>query len=114
MRNVLLMLALILAQAIALSGGQHREFQTGKLINIATDERLYEGTSFRRAVFTVQVADLVYTARGQRVRSHSGDMGRGLVVGDAVKVAIDGEDLILLTPDGKEMKVKITKRERAK
>jgi hypothetical protein len=36
-----------------------------------------------------------------------------LIVGDAVQVAIDGENLILLKPEGKELKVKITRRERA-
>jgi hypothetical protein len=36
-----------------------------------------------------------------------------LIVGDPVKVAIDKDELILLNPDGKEMKMKITKRTRA-
>jgi hypothetical protein len=100
------------ALMLMLAGAKH-DFQSGKLMNIATDERLYEGTTMRWAVFTVKVADMVYTARGERVRRHSGDPGQGLIVGDPVQVAIDGETLILLKPDGKELKAKITRRERA-
>jgi hypothetical protein len=106
-----LVLALVLCTGVV-SAAKH-EFQTGKLLDIADDERLYSGTSLRWAVFTVQVDDVIYTARGQRMRRRSGDPGKGLIVGDPVKVAIDKEDLILLNPDGKEMKMKITKRARA-
>jgi hypothetical protein len=95
-----------------LIGAKQHAFQTGKLISIASDERVVEGTSYRWAIFTVQVADVIYTARGDRIRRRSGDIGQGLIVGDSVKVAIDGGDLILLKPDGKELKTKITKRER--
>jgi hypothetical protein len=103
--------ALVLCAGVA-SAAKH-EFQTGKLVDIADDERLYEGTSLRWAVFTVQVEDIVYTARGQRTRRRTGDPGKGLIVGDPVKVAINKDELILLNPDGKEMKMKITKRARA-
>lgn len=89
-------------------------FQTGKLINVSDDEKLIEGTSFRTAIFTVQIGDLVYTARGGRIRRHSGDVAKGLIVGDPVQVAIDGESLIMLKPDGKELKTKIIKRERVR
>ena len=37
-----------------------------------------------------------------------------MIIGDPIKVAVDGGDLILLKPDGKELKVKIMKRERVK
>jgi len=47
------------------------------------------------------------------MRRRTGDPGKGLIVGDPVKVAIDKDELILLNPDGKEMKMKITKRARA-
>jgi hypothetical protein len=97
---------------ITASAAKH-EFQTGKLVDIADDEQLREGTTVRWAVFTVQVDDIVYTARGQRVRRRSGDPGKGLIVGDPVKVAIENDELILLDPDGREMKMKITKRARA-
>ncbi|HUA21320.1 MAG TPA: hypothetical protein VMB25_21385 [Bryobacteraceae bacterium] len=86
----------------------------GKLVNVNEDERLVEGTSYRWSVFTVQVGQLVYIARGGRARRGSGDLGKGLIVGDAVQVAFDGNDhLILLKPDGKELKIKIIKRTRA-
>ncbi|MGA2136732.1 MAG: hypothetical protein ABSH50_30960 [Bryobacteraceae bacterium] len=112
MRKAPLVLVLALSLAVPLVGEKKGDFQTGKLINITSDERLVEGTSFRWAIFTVKVADVVYTARGERIRRRTGDIGRGLIVGDSVRVAINGTDLILLTPDGKELKTKITKRER--
>jgi hypothetical protein len=95
--------------ATCFSAAKH-DFQTGKLLSVTADERLDEGTTYRWAIFTVQIGDLVITARGGRVRFHSGDIGQGLIVGDAVQVAIDGGDLILLKPDGKQLKAKITKR----
>jgi hypothetical protein len=114
MRKVFFIVALTLALAVAVLGAAKREFQTGKLLDVTADERLEEGTTYRWAVFTVQIADLVYTARGERIRRRSGDPGQGLVIGDSVQVAVDGSDLILLKPDGKELKVKIVKRERAR
>jgi len=111
--KILLMVALALTLATTFLGATKRDFQTGKLTSITADERLVEGTSYRRAIFTVQIGDLVITARGDRIRRHSGDIGQGLIIGDAVQVAIDGGDLIFLKPDGKELKTKIVKRERA-
>jgi hypothetical protein len=113
LHKILLMVALALVPATALFGATKRNFQTGKLLGVTTDEKLDEGTSYRWAIFTVQVSDLVITARGDRVRRRSGDIGQGLIIGDAVQVAIDGGDLIFLRPDGKELKTKIVKRERA-
>jgi hypothetical protein len=112
MRKVLLIFALALSLTTALVGEKKRDFQTGKLINVTADERIDEGTSYRYAIFVVQVADVVYTTRGGRIFAHSGDVGQGLIVGDSVKAAIDGGYLILLKPGGKEMKTKIIKRER--
>jgi len=113
MRKALLIVALLLTFAPTFLVAGKRDFQSGKLISVTEDERLAEGTSYRWAIFTVQVADLVYTARGERVRRHSGDIGKGLIVGDPVQVTIDGENLILVKPDGKELKTKIIKRARA-
>jgi hypothetical protein len=110
-RKVLLMVTLALTFAATILAAKH-ELQTGKLTNIMADETLIEGTSYRRAVFTVLIGDLVITARGDRIRRRSGDIGQGLIMGDSVKVAIDGGDLIFLKPDGKEMKTKIIKRAR--
>jgi hypothetical protein len=113
-RKVLLLVALTLTLATVFLSATKRDFQTGKLLSVTADERLVEGTSIRRAIFTVQVGDLVIAARGDRIRSRSGDIGQGLIIGDVVQVAIDGGNLILLKPDGKELKTKIVKRERAK
>jgi hypothetical protein len=64
-------------------------------------------------IFTVQIGDLVYTARGGRIRRRSGDVGQGLIIGDAVQVALAGSEyLIFLKPDGKELRTKIIKRAR--
>jgi hypothetical protein len=112
-RPVYLALGLVFALASTAFGAERYDFQTGKLINIAADERLVEGTSFRRAIFTVQLGDLVITARGGRIRARSGDAGQGLIIGDPVQAALAGTDLILLKPDGKELKIKIIRRERA-
>lgn len=113
MRKSLPLAVLVLMfAAICFSAARH-DFQTGRLLSVTADERLDEGTTYRWAIFTVQIGDLVITARGGRVRRHSGDIGQGLIVGDAVQVAVDGGDLILLTPDRKELKAKITKRARA-
>jgi hypothetical protein len=111
--KILLVVALALTLATTFLGATKRDFQTGKLTSITADERLVEGTSYRRAIFIVQIGDLVITARGDRVRRRSGDIGQGLIVGDAVQVAIEGGDLIFLKPDGKELKTKIFKPERA-
>ena len=43
------------------------------------------------------------TTRGERIRRRSGDIGQGLIIGDAVQVAFDGSEyLILLKPDGSD------------
>jgi hypothetical protein len=111
--KALFAIVLTLTVATTILGKTKYDFQAGKLVNITTDERLYEGTTSRWAVFTVQLADLVYTARGDRLRRGSGDPGEGMIVGVAVQVAIDGENLIFRKPDGKELKTKIVKRARA-
>ena len=105
-------MAVMLASTCFWAATQHA-FQAGKLINVTSDERLVDGTSYRWAIFTVQISDLVYTARGARLRRHSGDAAQGLIVGDPVQAAIAGAELILQKPDGKELKAKIIKRERA-
>jgi hypothetical protein len=63
-RKVLLIIVIAFSFKAALCAAK-REFQTGKLINIADDERPYEGTSIRWAIFSVQVDDIIYTARGE-------------------------------------------------
>ncbi len=113
MRKILLIVVLGLIFASAILAAAKHDFRAGKLLSVTSDERLLEGTSYRWAIFTAQIGDLIYTARGGRVRRHSGDLAQGLIVGDSVQVAIDGGDLIFLKPDGKELKTKIIKRSRA-
>jgi hypothetical protein len=93
--------------------GTPHQFQAGKLVDVGSDERAVEGTTIIHAVYQVQVGDLIFFARGERVRRHGGDPAHGLVVGDPVQVAIEGDDLILQRPDGKEIKAKIIRRQRA-
>jgi hypothetical protein len=102
-----------LAAPYSSAGGAHRDFQSGKLLEVSSDERFVEGSSFRRAIYEVQVGDVVYFARGERLGRRSGDPGHGLIVGDSVQAALNGDNLILKRPDGKEIKAKIIKRQRA-
>jgi hypothetical protein len=101
-----------------------QEFKTGKLLDVTTETKLVDGSSYRWAVFVVQVDDLIYTAKGDRLgRVHdslltlaitkSGDNGRELVVGDPVEVSLRGDHLVIRKPNGKELKTKIIKRARA-
>lgn len=111
-RKCVLLLVLTLTFTTLALGATKYDFQPGKLLNVTADERYVQGTSIRSAIFSIQIGDLVYTARGERIRRNT-DIGQGLIVGDPVQVAVHGEDLILQKPDGKELKTKIIKRERA-
>jgi hypothetical protein len=93
--------------------GAHKEFQTGKLVDITSDEQVKKGTSSSYAIYQVQIGDIVYFGRGEKQQKHPGDPGHGLVVGDPVQAAIDRSDLIIQRRDGKEIKTKIIKRQRA-
>ena len=105
-------LALTLATILGAASKQ-RDFKTAKLLDIGSSDRVAGGSVYRSALFTVQIEDIVYTARGDRIRRGSGDVGKGMIVGDPVQVAIDGDHLIFLLPNGKEMETTITKRTRA-
>jgi len=100
-----------LATTIGIAAENHN-FQTAKLLDIDTTVK-ERWANDRYAQFTIQVGDLVYTARGARVKYSQGDLGQGLIVGDPVQVAIQGKDLLLVKPNGKEMKTTIMKRARA-
>jgi len=93
--------------------GSHHEFQAGRLVALTSDERLIEGTTVKHAIFEVEIRGIVYFARGERMRRHGGDAAHGLIVGDPVQAAVDGENLILQRPDGKEIKTEIVQRKRA-
>lgn len=98
---------------ICLRAGQPLDFQTGKLLEIGSDERVIDGTEYKRAIYQVQIGDLIYFGRGERITRSTSDPGHGLIVGDPVKVAINGDKLILERPDGKCMTTTIIKRVRA-
>jgi hypothetical protein len=83
------------------------------LLDISFHEGLSGGTA-ACVVYHVQIGNIVYSGRVQREeRWRSGDAGHGLIVGDPVQAAIDGDKLVLLRPDRKEIEAKIIKRERA-
>src|ERR1700732_5100408 len=75
-RRSLFFVLLAFMLAMICLGAAKRDFQTGKLLSVTADERLDEGTTYRWAIFTVQRGDLIVTARGGRVRRHSGDIGQ--------------------------------------
>ena len=114
-RVVRLLLMSIVVQLLPLcvyAGNQH-EFRAGKLLDVSSDDRVVEGNSIKYAIYEVQVGDIIYFGRGERMRRHSGDPGHGLIVGDPVQAAVEGDNLILQRPDGKDIKTKIVRRQRA-
>jgi hypothetical protein len=62
----------------------------------------------------VQIGDLIYTLKGDRIRHHSKDYAQGLIIGDSVQASVEGNEVFILKPDGKDMKTGVLKRERAK
>jgi len=112
-RKLLAIALFIFCLGSFLAYGASHNFQTGKLINVTTDDRVYEGTSFSRAIFTVQIGDVIYTLKGERIRRRTKDYGEGLIVGDPVQASVEDQDVILRKPDGKDLKTSILKRERA-
>jgi hypothetical protein len=103
----------ILLSAAGLCQASDHKFQTGKLVDISSDERVEKGTTHGYTVYQVQLGDIVYFGRGEKLPKHPGDSGHGMIVGDPVQAAIEGSDLILQRPNGKEIKTKIIKRQRA-
>jgi hypothetical protein len=101
-----------LLSAVCLWAAPRHEFQSGKLVDIGSTDRVEKGTTRSYAVYQVQIGDIVYFGRGEKLSKHPGDSGHGLIVGDPVQAAIDGSDLIIQRPDGKEIKTKIFKRQR--
>jgi len=67
---------------------------------VGSDERAVEGTTILHAVYQVQLGDLIYFARGERVRRRSGDPAHGLVAGDPVQFANEGDDPIAAAAPG--------------
>jgi len=110
--RIFLCLAVLLSSAGMRAAPDH-EFKTGKLVDISSEERVDKGTTHGYAVYKVQLGDIVYFGRGDKLPKHPKDEGHGMIVGDPVQAAIDGKDMILKLPDGKELKTRIIKRARA-
>ena len=88
------------------------DFQTGKLVDVGYDDVMHKGSSQRHAVYQVRLGDVIYYAEGSKLH-HEADPGHGLIVGDEVRVAIEGDRMMLRRPDGKDIKATIVKRQRA-
>lgn len=113
------LVAFLLVSSFAFA--KDHEWQDGKLVQ--ADVRQEEvaggmvGTSSLSvpstyAYFLVEVGEVVYTVRGERVGHNAGDIAKGLVVGDDVRVSIEGKKLYLLLPSGKGLSTDILTRER--
>jgi hypothetical protein len=89
-----------------------RDYQDGKLVDVSYDNVLHSGSSQRHALYQVRLGDVIYSAEGDKVKSKN-DPAHGLIVGDNVRVALDGDHMYLRRPDGKDIKTVIVKRERA-
>lgn len=103
----------ILFGATRLWAVPRHEFQTGKLVDVTSDDRVEKGTTHAYAIYEVQLGDIVYFARGEKLSKHPGDLGHGMIVGDPIQAVVEGKDLFIQRPDGKEMKAAIVKRKRA-
>lgn len=88
-------------------------FANGKLLDVSTEEHADAKHPQTHAVYTVQAGGMVYTVRGEKVKVHSKDYAKGLIIGDPVPVSVQGEHVYLQKPDGKEIKTEIIKRARA-
>ena len=88
-----------------------RDFQTAKLVDVSYDNVMHSGSSQRHAVYQVRLGGVIYSAEGSKLH-HQSDPAHGLVVGDEVRVAIEGDQMFLRRPDGKDIKATIVKRQR--
>ena len=73
MKILAIVISFILFCTVEGIAGTPHQFQSGKLLDVGSDEHLVEGTTVIHAVYQVQVGDLIYFARGERVRRHSDD-----------------------------------------
>ena len=65
MRKAFTMVALLVTLSTICSCAAKRNFQTGKLLSVTTDERLDEGTSYRSGhLHRASLGFAFYTARG--------------------------------------------------
>ena len=94
------------------AGADSHVFSSGRLLEVSTEEHPDAKHPQTRAVYTVQAEGMVYTVRGERVKLHTKDYAKGLIIGDPVEVRVEGEHVFLREPNGKEMKTEIIKRAR--
>lgn len=127
-RHVSLLLLLLLLPPLALAKDKApKEYQQGKLLNIEEKDTVQttyisQKQSDGRTVTTpvedkqkhyfisVQLVDMIYV--GEYTPAFFGKPG-DWVIGDPIKVRLDGNNMILQKPNGKELKSKIRKRIRA-
>ncbi len=109
MRKLLLAFTL-LAPMVAVA--KDHTYVPAKLVDISSSERLNEGTTLRRAIYRVQLDGIVYTLEGNRIRRHGKNESSEFTVGDAIQVSLEGEHIFIKTPDGKDTKTTVVKRER--
>ncbi len=107
--RIALLSLLTLAGSLAFAA---RTYETGRLLNATTEDRLKHGTSDDHAVYTVQIEDMIYTVRGEKVKANTKDYTQGMVIGDPVEARVDGEHVYLRTPRGKQIKTDILTRAR--
>ncbi len=98
--------------AFVAAGADPHVFSSGRLLEVSTEEHPDAKHPQTHAVYTVQAEGMVYTVRGERVKLHTKDYAKGLIIGDPVEVRVDGEHVYLREPSGKEMKTEILKRAR--
>jgi hypothetical protein len=113
MRKLLSLAGLILCFGGSLAFAGSHNFQPGRLLDVSTETRSNGEATRTLAVFTVQVGDIIYTLDGGRVHHQAKDYAKGLIVGDTVQASVEGENVILLGPNGKDIKTSVLKRTRA-
>jgi hypothetical protein len=113
MRLRFLAVLLAICAVLPVAYAKDKPFQQGRLLNVTADEQMVEGTTYRRAVFIVQVNDLIYTLQGDKIKPKAKDYAAGLIIGDPVQVRIDGNKVYLQTGKDKTIKLEVLKRERA-
>ena len=109
---VLLFFAGMLTYSRAALAEEHA-FVQGVLLDATVDEQVKKGSTLARAIYVVQVGNIAYTVRGERVKPGTKDYTKGLIVGDPVQASVQGEHVLLRTPKGKEIKTDVLKRARA-
>jgi hypothetical protein len=111
-RKILFTIGLAIALASA-SQAANGDFQKGELLSVTSGKGLDNDATHHWAIFTVQVADVIFTGSGKRIHHQSDDYSEGLNPGDTVYIAINGSEMILRKPNGGELKTKIIKRAHA-